>query len=73
MHYLSAQEEERYVIVPASVPLDDKGKILPEIPPNKVEARVKGKPAEVVIRGFDGRTEAEAAFLRAQKMYIDGK
>src|ERR1700694_2278799 len=44
--YLSAQEEERYVIVPASVPLDKNGKILPEILPNKVEARVKGEPAE---------------------------
>ena len=51
--YLSAQEEERYVIVPASVPLDKNGKILPEIPPDKVEARVKGEPAEVEISKVD--------------------
>ena len=49
IHYLSAQEEERYVIVPASVPLDKNQRILPEIPPNKIEARVKGEPAEVEI------------------------
>ena len=29
------------------------GKILPEIPPNKVEARVKGEPAEVEISTID--------------------
>jgi len=52
--YLSAQEEERYNIAPASVPIDEKtGKILPEIPPNKVEARVKGEPAEVEISSVD--------------------
>lgn len=33
---------------------------------------LKGKPAEVVIRGFKGRAEAEAAFERARKMYADG-
>lgn len=32
---------------------------------------LKGKPAEVVIHGFKGRAEAEAAFERACKMYID--
>src|SRR3990167_8736111 len=53
VHYLSAQEEERYVIVPASVPIDDKGKILPEVMPDKVEARVKGEPAEVEISRVD--------------------
>lgn len=49
VEYLSAQEEERHCIAPASVPLNDSGKILPEIPPDKVEARVKGEPAEVEI------------------------
>lgn len=34
---------------------------------------LKGKPAEVVIRGFDGMVEAQTAFVRASKMYIDGK
>jgi DNA-directed RNA polymerase subunit beta len=48
--YLSAQEEEKYNIAPASVPLDEKtSKILEEIPGGKVEARVKGEPAEVDI------------------------
>ncbi len=52
--YLSAQEEERHNIAPASVPIDEKtGKILPEIPPNKVEARVKGEPEEVEIDKID--------------------
>ncbi|MCX6786957.1 MAG: inorganic diphosphatase [Candidatus Kaiserbacteria bacterium] len=32
---------------------------------------LKGKPAEVIIHGFQGRAEAEAAFERAQKMYND--
>ncbi len=54
IEYLSAQEEERHSIAPASVPIDEKtGKILPEIPPNKVEARVKGEPAEVEISQID--------------------
>jgi DNA-directed RNA polymerase subunit beta len=54
VEYLSAQEEERHNIAPASVPIDEKtGKILPEVPPNKVEARVKGEPAEVEISTID--------------------
>jgi len=53
INYLSAQEEERYNIAPASVPLDEKGKILPEIMPDKVEARVKGEPEEVEISKVD--------------------
>jgi len=54
VEYLSAQEEERHSIAQASVPIDEKtGKILPEIPPNKVEARVKGEPAEVEISEID--------------------
>jgi DNA-directed RNA polymerase subunit beta len=53
VHYLSAQEEERYNIAPASVPLNESGKILPDIPPNKVEARVKGEPAEVDVSKID--------------------
>jgi DNA-directed RNA polymerase subunit beta len=51
--YLSAQEEERHNIAPASVPLTDALKILPEIEPNKVEARVKGEPEEVEIDEID--------------------
>ena len=53
INYLSAQEEERYVIVPADVPLDKNNKILPEIPPDRVEARVKGEPDEVEISRVD--------------------
>jgi DNA-directed RNA polymerase subunit beta len=51
--YLSAQEEERNNIAPASVPISESGKILPEILPDKVEARVKGEPAEVEISKID--------------------
>ena len=53
VEYLSAQEEERHNIAPASVPLSESGRILPEIPPDKVEARVKGEPAEVKISEID--------------------
>ena len=54
VEYLSAQEEERHNIAPASVPIDEKtGKILEEIPGGKVEARVKGEPAEVDISKID--------------------
>jgi len=53
VHYLSAQEEEKYVIVPADVPIDKNDKILPEIPPDRVEARVKGEPDEVQISKVD--------------------
>ena len=53
IEYLSAQEEERHNIAPASVPLSDSLKILPEVLPNKVEARVKGEPAEVEIDTID--------------------
>ena len=49
VEYLSAQEEEKHNIAPASVPLTDSLKILPEILPDKVEARVKGEPSEVEI------------------------
>jgi len=51
--YLSAQEEERHIIAPASVPLTDSLKINPEIEPNKIEARVKGEPEEVEIDKVD--------------------
>jgi DNA-directed RNA polymerase subunit beta len=47
--YLSAQEEERFVIIPSSCPIEKDGTILAEIPPDRVEARVKGEPAEVEI------------------------
>jgi DNA-directed RNA polymerase subunit beta len=53
VEYLSAQEEERHNIAPASVLLTESLKILPEIPPNKVEARVKGEPTEVEIDSID--------------------
>ncbi len=53
IEYLSAQEEERHNIAPASVPLTDALKIMPEVEPNKVEARVKGEPAEVEINTID--------------------
>ena len=53
IEYLSAQEEERHNIAPASVPLSDTLKIMPEVEPNKVEARVKGEPAEVEISSID--------------------
>ena len=53
VHYLSAQEEERHNIAPASVPLTDSLKILPEVLPNKIEARVKGEPEEVDISTID--------------------
>jgi len=47
--YLTAQEEERAVIAPASVPISEKGKILPQVPPDRVEARIKGEPGEIEI------------------------
>ncbi len=53
VHYFSAQEEERYVIVPADVPIDDNNRILPQIMPDRVEARVKGEPDEVEISKVD--------------------
>jgi len=53
VEYLSAQEEERHNIAPASVPLTDSLKIMPEVEPNKVEARVKGEPEEVEIDTID--------------------
>jgi len=63
IHYLSAQEEERYVIAPASVPLDKNQKILPEIPPNKIEARVKGEPAEIEIDKVDYSDVSSRQFI----------
>jgi len=53
INYLTAQEEERYSISPASVSIDKNNMILPGIPPNKVEARVKGEPAEIEISKID--------------------
>ena len=70
VHYLSAQEEERYIIVPASVPIDKNGKILPEIPPNKVEARVKGEPAETEISKVDYSDVSSKQFISAAASLI---
>ncbi len=70
VHYLSAQEEERYVIVPASVPIDKNGKILPEIPPDKVEARVKGEPAEIEISKVDYSDVSSKQFISAAASLI---
>ena len=70
VHYLSAQEEERYVIIPASVPLDKSGKILPEIMPNKVEARVKGEPAEIEIAKVDYSDVSSKQFISAAASLI---
>ena len=39
-HYLTAYEEEKYIIAHAGIELDDKGKIIDE----KVEARIHGEP-----------------------------
>ncbi len=63
VHYLSAQEEERHVIITASTQLDESGKILPEILPNKVEARVKGEPAEVEISKVDYADVSSKQFI----------
>ncbi len=68
--YLSAQEEERYVIVPASCPIDKNGKILPEIPPDKVEARVKGEPSEVEISKVDYSDVSSKQFISAAASLI---
>ena len=70
VHYLSAQEEERYVIVPASVPLDKNGKILPEIPPDRVEARVKGEPAETEISKVNYSDVSSKQFISAAAALI---
>ena len=64
VEYLSAQEEERHNIVPASVNMDEKtGKILEEVPGNKVEARVKGEPAEVDISTIDYADVSSKQFI----------
>jgi len=63
VHYLSAQEEEKFVIITASVPLGDNGKILPEVPPDKVEARVKGEPAEIEISRVDYADVSSKQFI----------
>ncbi len=70
VHYLSAQEEERYVIIPASAPIDERGKILPEIPPDRVEARVKGEPAETEISKVDFADVSSKQFISAAAALI---
>ena len=70
VHYFSAQEEERYVIVAASVPLDSNKKILPEIPPDKVEARVKGEPAEIEIAKVDYADVSSKQFISSATALI---
>ena len=70
VHYLSAQEEERHVIIPASVPIEKDGKILPEILPNRVEARVKGEPAEVEISKVDYSDVSSKQFISAAASLI---
>ena len=63
--YLTANEEERYNIATASVPLDEKGNILPEIPPNKVEARIGGEPGEIEISKIDFIDVSSKQFISA--------
>ena len=53
IHYLNAFEEERHNIAHGGVPIDDNGKILPQILPSKVEARVKGEPGLIDIDKID--------------------
>ena len=53
IHYLNAFEEERYSIAHGGVPIDESGKILPQILPSKVEARVKGEPGLIDIDKVD--------------------
>jgi len=49
VHYMDANEEERYNIAPASIVLDEKGNILNE----RVEARIKGEPGEIEREKID--------------------
>ena len=68
--YLSAQEEERHVIVPASVPLDKNRKILPQVPPSRVEARVNGEPTEVEISDVDYSDVSSKQFISSAAALI---
>ena len=49
IHYLTALEEERYNIAPASTPIDESG----EIKLKRVEARIKGEPGEIEKEKID--------------------
>ncbi|MFC1629825.1 DNA-directed RNA polymerase subunit beta, partial [Patescibacteria group bacterium] len=48
-YYLNAYQEEKYNIASASVPIDEKGRIIPK----KVEARVKGEPGVIEREKID--------------------
>ena len=74
--------DDKLIAVPASDPRWENVQDLKDINPYTLKEikhffetykNLKGKPAEVVIHGFKGRAEAEAAFKRAKKMYTDGK
>jgi DNA-directed RNA polymerase subunit beta len=47
--YLNAFEEEKFNIAHGGVPIDDKGKIIPE----RVEARIKSEPGEIETSKID--------------------
>jgi len=53
IQYLNAFGEEKYNIAHGGVPIDEKGKINPQIPPQRVEARIKGEPGLIDIDKID--------------------
>jgi len=53
VEFLNAFEEEKFNIAHGGVPVDKKGKILSQIPPDKVEARIKGAPGVITVDKID--------------------
>ncbi|MDD3919223.1 MAG: DNA-directed RNA polymerase subunit beta [Candidatus Pacebacteria bacterium] len=57
--HMNANEEERYNIAPANIPMDDKGNILNA----RVQARIKGEPGEIEKEKIDFMDVAPEQFI----------
>ncbi len=53
IEFLNAFEEEKFSIAHGGVPIDKKRKIQPQLPPDKIEARIKGAPGITAIDKID--------------------
>lgn len=78
----SGEQDDKVIAVPAEDKRFDEVKDLEDVNAHTLKEiqhffetykQLKGKPAPVEISGFKGRAEAEAAFVKARKMYEDAK
>ena len=64
--YMNANEEEKYIIAPASTAIDDKGKIIE----SRIQARINGEPGEIEKERVDYMDVAPEQFISSATSLI---